>query len=316
MVTVSNTPLLILAILVITLSALLSLFLFPDSLAKDRVKLISPQKYQKEVLSLNQWFPKESFGLYPDAPKISAKAALYVNIKSGEILYSKNAHTKLPIASLAKVMTAVIAMEFKDLENKFEVSQKATEMEPDKMLLIAGEKLSLEELLYGIFLISANDAAEVLAEKTLNSKEDFINQMNIKARQLGMENSHFVNPTGLDEDSGSSYSTAYDLVLLTRYAVEKFPKLIEISKIPHITFPQTTDHQDYDMYSGINLLTTYPGVVGFKTGFTPEAGLTLITLYADRDREIVGVILGSENRRDEARQLLDFSLTPTASPIP
>lgn len=301
-------PLLALSLLVICLSAVLVLFIFPDSLAKDNSKLISPQTYQKEVLALNQWFPKDYSDTFSDAPKISAKSALFFDSKTGTILYAKNPHLKLPIASLAKVMTAVIALEHHNLDVEFTISESAANMEPDKMLLLPGERLSLKELLYGVFLISANDAAEALAQETVGSRDEFIKLMNLKAAQLGMLDTHFVNPTGLDEDSESSYSTSYDLGLLTRYAIKYFPSLVEISSTPHIVLPQTSSHQDYDMYSGINLLTTFPGVAGLKTGYTPQAGLTLISLYKKGDREIMGVILGSENRRDEAKELLDYSI--------
>ena len=204
-------------------------------------------------------------------------------------------------------MTALIALEHKSMENEFIVSEHAAGMEPDKMLLIAGEKLSLKEILSGIFLVSANDGAEVLAEGTTGDRTEFLNLMNAKAKQLGMKNTYFANPTGLDEDENNSYSTAYDLAILTRHLIRRYPEVVDISKTEHIYLPITENHQDYDMYSGINLLTTYPGVVGFKTGYTPEAGLTLITLVQKEGREVVGVLLGSLSRRDEARELLDYS---------
>lgn len=269
-------------------------------------QLVSPLLKKESVLGLNQWFPgasKEETGVL----QISAKAALFTDTQSGEVLYGKNIHDKLPIASLVKVMTVLIALEHKNMNEQFSVSQKAANMEPDKMLLIAGEKLTLRELLDGIFLISANDAAEVLAEGTTGNREEFIKLMNDKAKQLGLKNTHFANPTGLDEDTGNSYSTVYDLAILTRYLIRRYPQVVEISQSEHIYLPRTEDHQDYDMYSGINLLTTYLGVVGFKTGYTPEAGLTLITLAQKSGHEVIGVLLGSGSRRDEARELLDYS---------
>lgn len=269
--------------------------------------LISPIKIDGKTLGLNQWFPKEVLGISVGAPQISAKAAFFVEGKSGRVLYQKNISDKLPIASLVKVMTAVIALEHKNLADKFIVSSRAAEIEPDKMLLIAGEKLTLQELLEGIFLVSANDGAEVLAEESVGSRDEFIKLMNDQASQLGMKNTYYANPTGLDEDSGNSYSSAYDLSLLTRYAVHKFPFLVDITKQEHVFLPLTSDHQDYDMYTGINLISTYPGVLGFKTGYTPEAGLTLITLARKNGHEVIGVLLGSEDRRDEARELLDYS---------
>ena len=296
------------------LLVLLALAIIPIGLyfiltANDSKNLVSPLLKTNKVISLNQWFPKEVLGVGIEVPEITAKAAFFVETKTGRVLFSKNPEQQLPIASLVKVMTALIALENRNLDEKLWVSSRASEMEPDKMFLQPGEELNLKELLYGIFLISGNDSAEVLAEATTGNRMEFINSMNDKAKQLGMKNSFFVNPTGLDEDISNSFSSAYDLSLLTRYAIRKFPVLVDISKTEHITLPQTEDHQDYDMYSGINLLTTYPGVIGFKTGFTPEAGLTLITLAQKDGHEIVGVLLGSENRRDEARELLDYSFS-------
>ncbi len=290
----------------LVLSFLFLVVLIISSLNKKDFQLISPKPKQVNILGISQWFPKEVKEEL-SVLQISAKAAIFTDTKEGKVLYEKKIHEKLPIASLVKVMTALIALEHKNMDDKFLVSQRAADMEPDKMLLIAGEKLTLRELLDGIFLISANDGAEVLAEGTTGSRDEFLKLMNDKAKQLGMEDTYFANPTGLDEDSNNSYSTAYDLAILTRYLIRHFPEVVEISKTEHIYLPKTEDHQDYDMYSGINLLTTYPGVVGFKTGYTPEAGLTLITLARKDGQEIVGVLLGSESRRDEARELLDYS---------
>jgi serine-type D-Ala-D-Ala carboxypeptidase (penicillin-binding protein 5/6) len=277
------------------------------NIKKDH-NLISPVANQGKV-SINQWFPKQVLGVFTSAPQITAKSAFFVEAKDGTVLFSKNAKEKLQIASLVKVMTVLIALENKNLDDTYLVSTRATEMEPDEMILLPGEKLTLKELLYGIFLVSANDAAEVISEGTLGSRDEFIKAMNEKAKLLGMNDTNFVNPTGLDEDSGSSYSSAYDLVILTRYLIRHYPEIINISKTEHIILDKTDTHQDYEMYSGINLLTTYPGVVGFKTGFTPEAGYTIITLARKNNDEIIGVLLGSEARRDETRELLDYSFS-------
>ena len=272
-----------------------------------KIDLISPLVNEQKVLGVSQWFPKEVDGLQTNAPEISATAAIFIDAKDGKILYSKNQDKKLPIASLVKVMTVLVALEHKGMEDQYSVSQKAQDMEPDKMLLKAFEKLSLKELLYGIFLVSANDGAETLAEGTTGDREQFIKLMNEKGKQLGMNNTFYANPTGLDEDDKNSYSSAFDLAILTRYLIRNYPQVVSISSTEHIFLPQTSTHQDYDMYSGINLLTTYPGVVGFKTGYTPDAGLTLITLARKNGHEVIGVLLGSGDRRDEARELLDYS---------
>lgn len=275
---------------------------------KESTELVSPQIKQKSVLGINQWFPQSVIEAQTNSPEITAKSGFFMDTKTGQVVYSKNAHLRLPIASLVKIMTALVALEHKKMDDQFLVTQREADMEPDKMLLIAGEKLTLTELLDGIFLVSGNDAAEVLADNAVSDRKEFIKLMNIEANQLGMKDTFYSNPTGLDEDSDNSYSSAYDLALLTRYLIRHYPQVIDISKQTHIYLPQTENHQDYDMYSGINLLSSYPGVVGFKTGYTPDAGLTLITLFQKDGHELIGVLLGSGDRRDEARELLDYSL--------
>lgn len=286
---------------------LISFLVYNRTSVKGARQLISPLLKQEKVLGINQWFPSVVLGNQDNAPQISAKAAIFIDTRNGQVLYAKNMHGKLPIASLVKVMTVLIALEHKNMDDQFLVSQKAAGMEPDKMLLIAGERLTLRELLDGIFLVSANDAAEVLAEGTTGDRTEFIKLMNDQAKQLGMAGTFYANPTGLDEDSNNSYSSVYDLAILTRFLIRHYPEVVDISKTEHIYLKVTETHQDYDMYTGINLVSTYPGVVGFKTGYTPEAGLTLITLARKNEREIIGVLLGSESRRDEARELLDYS---------
>ncbi|MDP3758409.1 MAG: serine hydrolase, partial [Candidatus Daviesbacteria bacterium] len=252
-----------LTVLTTILMIFISVVIIYIPFSKKQVQLISPLIKQENILGINQWFPKSPEEAGVGGPKIGAKSSLFIDSKNGQVLFSKNPNKKLPIASLVKVMTVLVALEHKSMDDKFLVSQQASDMEPDKMLLIAGEKLTLRELLDGIFLISANDAAEVLAEGTTGDRNAFIKLMNDKAKQLGMKDTFYINPTGLDEDSNNSYSTVYDLAILTRYLIRRYPEVVEISSTEHIYLPQTPEHQDYDMYSGINLLTTYPGVVGF-----------------------------------------------------
>ncbi len=273
-------------------------------------KLVSPiDKLNQINFSNNQWFPKTFANTNndKDLSQLTAKSAFFVETQSGKILYQKNQNEKLPIASLTKIMTVIIAMENSKMNSTFVVSKRAAQMEPDKMLLIPGEKLTTEELLDGIFLISANDAAEVFAENIGKNRDEFINSMNAKTKLLGMKDTLFINPTGLEEDNKQQYSTAYDVALMARFAINQWPELLKISSQPRIFLPQDENHQDYDMNSGINLLTTYPGVVGFKTGFTPQAGLTLVTVARKGNKQVLGVILGSTNRRDDAKTLLDYS---------
>ncbi len=269
--------------------------------------LVSPISIGK--ISNNQWFPEEGrvLGQSSDQPVITAKAAYFFDADSGDVLYQKNEHIALPIASLSKIMTALVALENHKLSDILLVSKRAADTEPDKMLLREGETMSVEDLLKGIFLVSANDAAEVIAEETFYSRDKFITQMNSKAKSLGLNQTSFINPTGLDEDSAVNLSSAYDLALLSRYLIRNFPQVLSISSLYHVIIPKTESHQDYEMYSGINLLTSYPGVIGLKTGFTPKAGYTLVTLARNNNHTVIGVLLDSGYRREEAKKLLDYS---------
>jgi serine-type D-Ala-D-Ala carboxypeptidase (penicillin-binding protein 5/6) len=260
----------ILILLIIDTGVIASIFY------KRNLPFASPIANKSRIIGTNIWIPNLDLVVGVNKLNITAKSALFINSGSGRVIFSKNPHKRLAIASLVKVMTTLIALENKNINDLYVVSKRAADIEPDKMLLIAGERLTLEELLYGIFLVSANDAAEAISEGTVASRDEFINLMNDKAKLLGMQDTHFVNPTGLDEEGATSYSSAYDLIILSKYLIKNYPEVVTISQTEHKFIPKTNTHQDYDLYSGINLLTTYPGVVGFKTGFTPEAGLTLI----------------------------------------
>lgn len=289
--------------------AILSVIIIAGFYLKNyQTRLTSPVLgIAKSRIADNVWFPNNlSFNTQNLLDRtISAQAYLFVDTTTGEVLFEKNAHQRLSPASLVKIMTVIIALENKNLKDQLMVSQPASEAEPDEMQLKTGERLTVRELLDGVFLVSANDAAEVLAEGATGRREEFINLMNAKAVQLGMKDSKFVNPTGLEEDGNPNYSTAYDVTLMSYYAISHWPILTEISAQPYVFIRATLTHQDYEMYSGINLITTYPGVVGFKTGYTPEAGLTLVTLARREGREVLGVLLGAANRRDDAKILLD-----------
>lgn len=131
--------------------------------------------------------------------------------------------------------------------------------------------------------------------------------MNKRAAQIGATHTHFSNPSGLQGD-GVQYTTAEDLVKITYYALTNFPEFATVVQSTNHTIPQTSTHQAYSLINETNLLTSYPGVKGVKTGFTPEAGLCLVTYLEYGNKRLIGVLLGSENRRTEMKNLLDFSL--------
>lgn len=272
----------------------------------------------------NMWFPKTDSSLSSfnsESVNLSAKAALLVNFDTGEVLYSKNESEKLPVASTVKIMTAIVALEKKSLNDSFVVSGKAAHIGEDSMGLGEGEKLKLKELLYGLMLVSGNDAAVTVAEGVAANEAAFVDLMNQKAKRLGLSDTKFINASGLDEDGKIQYSTAYDLATIARYAWENFAPFREVAQTEHIVIEANANHKEFDLYNDTNLLTTYPGVKGIKPGFTWEAGLCLVT-YAENkqslqsssamrdaglgEKKLLAVILGSGNRRGEMKELLDF----------
>ncbi|MBP9815591.1 MAG: D-alanyl-D-alanine carboxypeptidase [Candidatus Levybacteria bacterium] len=239
-------------------------------------------------------------------PEISALAALSYDLTTNTLLFEKNIDKKLPIASLTKIMTAIIGVEAMDIDSKIVISQNAASIGEDSMGLSTGESLSLNELLYGLFLHSGNDAAEAIAESSSVGRDNFIHLMNKKAEDLGLTSTHFTNPSGLEGD-GNQYSTAHDLLVIVRYALQN-PSISAVVKEPYIFIPYTSTHKAFELFNETNLLTTYPGVKGVKTGFTNEAGLCLTTYLDYRGHRIIAILLNSQNRRQEMKELLDYSL--------
>lgn len=253
------------------------------------------------------WLPSifSFFGSSDDIPELSARSALVYDLTTEETIYEKNASEKLPMASITKLMTAIVAIDHKKENNRYVVYPEALVGE-NVMGLSAGEVLTLEDLLYGVFMYSGNDAAETLAMNTMDRGE-FIETMNKKGRAIGLKNTNFTNPTGLQGD-GDQHTTVYDLLVLSKYAVENYPEILKASSTPEHIIEGTNEHGTYELYNQLNLVTTYPGVKGLKDGYTPEAGLCLITYLDYEGHKIIGIILGSENRRDEMKSLLDYSL--------
>ncbi len=261
-----------------------------------------------QVTTLDLWLPQidDSNNEIGFAPNISARSALVYDLTTNQVIFAKNPKDKLPIASLTKVMTAIIALENKRKDDRYLVVKDSLVGE-NSMGLALGEVLTIEELLYGLLLPSGNDASEVLADSFPSGREGFIKAMNSKAMTMGLRDSNFTNPSGLEGD-GDQYSTAYDLLVITRYAISNFPLFNKIVATAQYSITETQTHKEYYLQNETNLLTSYPGVKGVKTGYTPEAGLCLITYLDYNGHQIISVLLGSSNRREEMKELLDYSL--------
>lgn len=253
------------------------------------------------------WKPNETvFSSTVSKPSINAVSALAYDINNDKLLYSSNLKERLPIASLTKIMTAIVALENISPNDPIKISATAAHVGEDSMGLTQNETLTLKELLYGLFLHSGNDAAEAIADSSKFGRDNFVYLMNKKAEDLGLTDTHFTNPTGLEGD-GNQYSTVYDLLVMTKYGLEK-ADFADASSTVEITLPQSPDHKEYYLFNETNLLTSYPGVKGVKTGFTYEAGMCLVTYLDYKGHKIIGILLNSPSRRDEMKTLLDYAL--------
>jgi len=261
-----------------------------------------------QVRLLDLWSPMvgRAEGSGFDANSLSAKSAIVYDLTTDKTVYKRSPDARLPMASLTKIMTAIIALENKKADDKYKVSQSDLVGE-DSMGLSDGEILSLNDLIYGLMLPSGNDAAETLADNFPSGRGGFIQAMNDKVKSLGLTSTHFDNPSGLQGD-GTQYATASDLLVITRYALSGFPEFVNAVATPKYSISQTPTHKAYDLFNETNLLTTYEGVKGVKTGYTPEAGLCLVTYLDYKGHKLIGIILNSQNRRGEMKDLLDYSL--------
>ena len=238
-------------------------------------------------------------------PSVNATAAIAIDTVSGRILYEKNAFTKKPMASTTKVMTAIIAIENNDINDIVKISKKAAGTGGSSVKLQEGQEIKLEELLYGLMLASGNDAAVAIAEHTAGSVEDFAKLMNAKAAELGAFNTNFITPHGLDTEG--HYSTAYDMAIITRYALKNptIAKLVS-TQSKYMTF---TDGSGRSLNNTNALLSSYAGANGVKTGYTALAGRCLIGSATKNDWQVISVVFGeptSASRINDSAKILNY----------
>ncbi|PLS16398.1 D-alanyl-D-alanine carboxypeptidase [Bacillus sp. M6-12] len=221
--------------------------------------------------------------------ELNARNAVLMEQGSGRVLYEVNAHEKRRIASITKIMTAILAIESGKMDRMVKISDKAIGTEGSALYLKNGQKMKLEDLVYGLMLRSGNDAAVAIAEYVGGSFDGFIWMMNQKAEEIGMKNTNFSNPHGLD-NTKNHYSTAYDMALLTRYAMnnEQYKKIAGTKK--HRA-PNLMEGWDYVWRNKNKLLSMYEHCTGGKTGYTKLAKRTLVSTATKGDMNLVAVTL-------------------------
>lgn len=235
-------------------------------------------------------------------PILSAQGVMAVDLSSGISLYEKQADAKLLPASTTKIVTALVSLDTYNLDQVLTVG-KEVKVVGQKMGLYVGETMRFEDLLYGLLVYSANDAAEVLAENYPGGYDSFITAMNAKANELSMVNSHFDNPVGLD--NVNQYSTAKDLVRVSEVAMRD-PVFAKVVGTKNIVVKDTAGKVTHNLRNINELLGSVPGVLGVKTGWTENARENLVT-YIERDNhKIMIVVLGSQDRFGETKELINW----------
>ena len=256
--------------------------------------------------------------------EVAGKSAVLMDAATGTVLYEKNAHEPLAPASVTKVMTMLLIMEAIDSgkiawEDTVTGSETAAAKGGSQIYLKAGETMSVSDMVKSIAVSSANDCACAMAEHLSGSEEAFVEAMNTRAKELGMEDTHFVNCTGLDDgpDAQNHRTSAYDIALMSRELLVNHPDIKKYTTI----WMDTVRNGTFGLSNTNKLIRFYPGATGLKTGFTSGAGYCL-SATAERDgMELIAVVMGAESsdiRNTACKQLLDYGFANYAlvSPMP
>ncbi len=245
-------------------------------------------------------------------PEAAGKSALLMDVQTGTVLYEKNAHERLSPASVTKVMTMLLIMEAVDsgriaLTDTVTASETAAAKGGSQIFLKAGETMSVHDMLKSIAVSSANDCACAMAEHIAGSEEAFVGMMNEKAAALGMEDTHFVNCTGLDDGPGAENhkTCAYDIALMSRELLKNHPGIKNYTTI----WMDTVRNGSFGLSNTNKLVRFYQGATGLKTGFTSGAGYCLSATAEREGMELIAVVMGAESsaiRNGACKQLLDY----------
>lgn len=253
------------------------------------------------------YIKEENSHISLSASDVSAKSAILIEASSGEVLWSKNADQRLPMASTTKIMTALVAIENGDVGRTVSVSPEAVGVEGSSVYLYPNEKMTLGDLIYAMLLESANDAAAAIAIEVGGSIEGFAKMMNQKAENLGLRDTHFENPHGLDGET--HYTTAHELAIIAREAYSN-DTLKSIFSTYKKTIPLNETEGVRLLINHNKLLKSYEGATGIKTGFTKKSGRCLVSAAERGGLSLIAVTLNAPNDWQDHKNMLDhgFSL--------
>ncbi|MFH0912607.1 MAG: D-alanyl-D-alanine carboxypeptidase family protein [Patescibacteria group bacterium] len=280
-----------------------------SALVKDSLWsiLVDPQAYSLHTLA-SQFLRPEPVRdvLYPN-PQVESAAAIVTDLDTGKVLFAKNADEPMAMASITKIMTAWVVLSSNiNLDEVYVVPEEATKVPGSRMYLAVGEKMSVDSLLKGALIESANDAAYTLAFNALGSIDRFVEMMNAYAQQLGLKNTNFTNVWGADEPG--HYSCARDIATLTALALqnETFRNIVSVKKTVVTDIYGKLQH---NLNNTNKLLGTYLNIIGVKTGTTNNSGESLVVAArGESNQTIITVLLNSPDRFTEGKTLLEWAL--------
>ena len=246
-----------------------------------------------------------------DMSRVTARAALVIDNATGQILFARNPNMPLPPASTTKLLTSILAMESGQLDRNVKVSKYAASMQPSKIGLQTGWIMNMRDLVYAMLVKSANDASVVAAEGLAGSVTNFSRRMNEKAKSLGATNSHFVNPNGLP--ARGHYTTVHDLAVIVRHAL-KVPGMRRVLATRHKTIRPRGISRRIKVKTTNKLLGRRPYQIFGKTGYTRRAKRCFAGAASMRGREIIVVVLGSNDLWDDLDLLVNYGLSPQSPP--
>jgi len=241
-----------------------------------------------------------------DYPSVSAQSAMLIEASSGKPVYEKDAHRRLPMASTTKIMTALVAARLAPPDHRIRVDARAVGVEGSSVYLTEGEILTLEELLYALLLESANDAAVAIAIGLSGSVEAFCEEMNREAKRLGLNETHFVNPHGLDDSE--HYTTAFELALIARALLENDWLATIVSTTKKTIGTDSPEHTRV-LINHNRLLRSYDGCIGVKTGYTKRSGRCLVSAAEKNGVRLIAVTLNAPNDWQDHTDLFDYGMT-------
>ena len=295
-------------ILAISLAGLVivNVFFVMESSKKNNLANAEPvfNSYQAYVLPISEpsYFP--IYNSNTEKPVIDAKAGLVYDTRSGRFLFAKNPRLKLPIASLAKILSAVVVLENLDMKETVVIPKEALKVDDEKQSLYLGEEITVQNLLKLMLIESSNDAAYALAYYANTKGFNFVDKMNEKAQLLSMNDSNFLDPAGLNDDA---HSTAEDLVKLVKYSF-KYDLIWEILTEKSIVVKSADGKIEHKVESTDQLLGVIPDIFGGKTGYTDKAlgCMILVVDIPDKNDKLISVVLGSRSRFDNTKKLIDW----------